>query len=164
MAAGNVLYAWTAIDGRPPPADYAVLGVRNAQDVLSFADAALTYTWFRGVLPDDYGGGSLAADVYWTPASATTGVVRWRGNLQRQQEGGASVDSNVTGPDVAATGTANAAAGVKTKTSLTFTAPVGTNALLAGEPFRLIVVREGADAADTMAGAAELTEVKLREA
>lgn len=163
MATGNVLCRFNAPSDGAPSSNYATLDTRNAHPVLDFDASTEESIYWEDVLPDNYGGGGLTADIYWMATSATSGDVKWGGSVERRAAAGDDQDADSFATEQTATGTANATSGVIVKTSIAFTSGANMDSLAAGEPFRFKLARKAADAADTMTGDAEVLAVVIRE-
>jgi len=109
---------------------------------------------------ESYSGGGLTVDLYWSAATPiTSGDVKWSAAIER---GNTDTDAASFATAGTATSTTNAASGIKTKT-ITFTDGAAMDSLGANEEYRLKIARVAADAADTMAGDAELHGVAVYE-
>lgn len=162
MASGNSLVSFVPADNEPPTANYATLDVRNGHPVLDFDAATEEAAIFTAVLPRHYAGGGLTIYLHWLATSAVAGDSKWGGSIERATAGGDDLDADSFDAEQTATGTANAVSGVVTTTQIAFT-NAQIDGLLVGEAFRLKLARKAADAADTMAGDAELLAVEIKE-
>jgi hypothetical protein len=163
MASGDSLVAFVATDNHPPGSNIATPDVRNTHPVLDFDASSQEGAIFSSVLPRHYGGGGVTARLFWMASSATSGNVRWRVRLERHQANTDDLDADsFAGTGVLATAAAPGTSGQVQQTDLAISGS-DLDAIAAGESFRLEVVRVAADAADTMAGDAELLAVELRE-
>jgi hypothetical protein len=160
MAIGDTLAAWGPPAAIPPSSGYATLDVRNGHVVLDFDAAADEAAIFEGVYPAHYGGGDLRIELLWAATSATSGNVKWLASLENTSD--ADIDADAFGSAASGTAATSGTSGALTKTSLNVTA-ANAGSPLAGEAFRLKVVRDADDAADTMTGDAELIAVHLHE-
>lgn len=162
MASGDTMFVSVTGDSEPPASGYAQIDTRNAILVLAFDAATQEAAVFRGALPSTYGGGGVNVNLYWMGATATTGDVKWDAAWERGNENNNDFDSDNFGTATAGTTTTNATSGKTAKTTLAIShANMGSPA--AGDPFRLRVRRVAADAADTMAGDAQLKELTVTE-
>jgi hypothetical protein len=162
MASGNTLVIFTPAANEPPASNFATLDVRNGILVLDFDASTEESAIFRAALPSQYSGGGITIDLYWMATSATANDAKWGASFERGNEGNNDHDADAFGTESTATGTANATSGRKTKTTLTIShANMGSPS--AGDPFRLKIARKAADAADTMTGDAELSEIHVKE-
>lgn len=139
------------------------LGLRNNHPTLDFDAATDEAVNFEGVLPAHYAGNGIAVVLDWVAASATTGDVKWNVDIERQNAGTFNVDTDSFATAKTATTTTNGTNGVVNHTTISFSNSE-IDGLLAGEVFRLRVTRDANDAADTMAGDAQLRKVILTEA
>ena len=155
---------WTAPQGYPPAASYATFDTRNSIPVLDFDAAVDESVIFAGRLPSTYAGGGITVDIYWMATSATSGTCRWLAAWEREDlatDHDANAFAAVQGTGGAAPGTS----GFAQKTSIAFTNGAQMDSTAAGEPFRLLVTRDGdgSTGTDDMAGDAELMYVAVRE-
>src|SRR5687768_956206 len=157
MASGDTLAIWGPAAALPPASGYATLDVRGSHLVLDFDAAADESSIFAAVYPGHYGGGDLAIDLLWAATTATSGNVRWLVALENSTD--TDMDADGFGTATAATAATSATSGMLTKTTLTITA-ANAGSPVAGEALRLKVTRDADDAADTMAGDAELWAVQ----
>jgi len=151
--------SWTAREGVPPDSGFATQDVRNAHTTVVFSDGATETIFFEGVMPESYDGTSLDVQIAWTGVP-TTGAVRW-GAAFEDIDAATDIDVDSFEPNQLATSTTAATSGIRTLTTITFTSGQADGPV-AGQPFRLRIQRIGADAADTMAGDAELLTVQVR--
>ncbi len=161
MASGDTLAIWGPVAAMPPSSGYATLDVRNNHVVLDFDAAADESSIFACVYPAHYSGGDLTIDLFWAATTATSGNVRWQVAVENSTD--TDIDADGFGTATAATAATSATSGLLTKTTLTVSA-ANAGAPAAGEALRLKVIRDADDAADTMAGDAELWAIQLREA
>jgi len=162
-----VNYIWlTAIDGYAPAASAAsesIVSITNRKiKTISFADNSTTYYEFQFVWPPGYGGGTLTATIIWTTASGTAGSRDCRWQIELASVGQADSLKAAWGTAVLETGSyGGGSTDYKNETTAVSGAitPSGTPA--AGEMGYMRVARIGADADDTLGGAALLIAVKL---
>jgi len=161
--AAKPFLVFTAFDNVSPTTSvYPTLDIRNNHPVLDFDDSVAEFAAFESVLSPDYAGGGLTVEIYWTATSATTGDVKWSVAFERQDIG-TDLDANSFAAYQTATTTTSATNGALVKTTITFTDGAQMDSLAAGEAFRVEVVRDATNAADTMVGDAELLRVVVRE-
>lgn len=164
MPSGNSLVAFGAADNHPPATLYAVPDVRNSHPCLDFDAATAWDACFEAVLPRHYSGLGLTLVLAWMAATATSGNVMWKASIERLDAGGQDLDSDgFATAQAAAAAAANAASGVLTYTTITFSAGANMDSLAIGEAFRLRVTRDAANGSDTMTGYAQLVSAELRE-
>ncbi|TWT90998.1 hypothetical protein Mal64_13970 [Pseudobythopirellula maris] len=168
MAQSDTLAIYDALAARLPADDHASIDLRNGNVVLDFAEGEDKSVDYSGVLPSNYGGGELKAILTWAATTATSGAVLWGAAFERRSLDDASLgafdlDSDALSDPVTGASAAPSEAGDLVQCELTLGA---AETLLphAGEPYRLRVSRLGTDAADTLAGDAELLAVELKEA
>ncbi len=162
MASGDTLVTFAALDGEPPSSNHATLDLRNLHPVLDFDTTTQETAFFTGVMPTQYGGGSVSVRLHWAATSATSGTIGWVVAFERMADGGHDIDAD----DFASDQTITAAAvpgtsGIIKRTSVTVTAG-NADSIVAGDVFRLRVRRDVAN--DNAAGDAELIAVEIREA
>jgi hypothetical protein len=162
MASGNSLLAFLPGSSAPPASNYATEDTRNDILVLDFDASTEESVYFSGVLPSQYAGGGITIDLFWMATSATSGDVKWGASYEENDANNNDLDASTFGTESTGTGTANAASGKLTKTTVTIShANMGSPA--ASDAFRLKIARKAADAADTMTGDAELRAVHVKE-
>src|SRR3990167_6658552 len=109
-------------------------------------------------IPDDYNGGTVTLDIFWT-STLTTGDVVF--DFDYRAIGGndtESLDQTTYQESLTGTDTAPSAANERQKITLTITAAN----LAADDTLEFFFGRDGADAADTLAGSALVHEVILK--
>lgn len=162
MASGDTLAILRPFAGEPPSATFAVQNVRNQHPVLEFDAATAWAVRWTSFLPANYAGGGITVIVLWIAATATTGNVKWNAAVERMVGAAQNLNSDSFATAQTATGAANGTSGVETSTSIALTNSQ-IDGLLVGEDFRLELKRDAADAADTMAGNAQVVLVVLKE-
>jgi hypothetical protein len=162
MASGNTLFTLMPTDNEPPATVYATLDSRNGHPVLDFDPALNEAGIFTCVLPSNYGGGGLTADILWLESTATSGDVVLGVAVEKDAAGGQNFDSDNFGTESTTTGTTNGTSGIPTKTTVTVThANMGSPS--AGDQVRVRVRRVGSNGSDTMTGDLELSSVHGKE-
>lgn len=150
---------FNALNNQPLASNYATLDTRNNIPVLDFDDTTEESAVFLGIIPEAASLGSgLIVKIHWTATSATSGDCRWGAQIQRNTT---DLDSDSFDTATEGTSTTNGTSGIITVTSLTLT---NIDSVAAGDSFRLKIYRDVTDAADTMAGDAELVAVEVRSA
>jgi hypothetical protein len=149
-----------ALDNMPVAANYAVFTVRNNNPLLAFNDTTPYTAMFAGIVPQGASLGSgLVITLRWIAASATSGNVVWKAQIDRAS--GASGDNiTVDSFDAAASVTTacNATNGKLVTSTITLTT---LDSLAAEDGFRLQIIRDAANASDTMVGDAQLYQVEV---
>jgi len=162
MASGDTLYQFFPSDNEPPSSSFATLDLRNAHPVLDFDAGADEAAVFTGLLPRTYAGGGLTVRLHWMATSAVAGDVKWNAQVERDDTG-TDLDADSFAAAQTTTTTTGATSGAPNVTQITFTDGAQMDSLAVGEPFRLKITRDADDAADTMAGDAELLAVEIKE-
>ena len=151
-------------DGHAPSAS-AASQVLTAADVrvLEFADA-VTETWYwQDTLPNNWGGGDLAVEIWFAGDAGAAGNVVWEVAFERHED---STPFNIAVSSFAAAQQVIAAgSGVVddlVMDTIVFTA-AQIDGLQAGEQFRLRLQRIGADVSDTFAGNARVLAVVIKD-
>jgi hypothetical protein len=147
----------------PPASGFATFDTRNRHVVADFDAAVAESAVFPGFLSRNYTGKGITATIVWLATSATSGNVRWTAAFERHQDETTDLDADDFATAKGATGAAPSTSGAPQYTEIAFANGAEIDGLLAGESFRLKVTRDAANAADTMAGDAELLRVELRE-
>ena len=161
MASGDTLVSFTAAASIAPATNSGTFDTRNGRLVLDFDPSTVESTYFRGVLPSAYAGGTLDIKIHWMTAS-TSGNCRWEAQFERLEAGGPDQDSDDFQAAVAVDSAANATSGKSTLATITLTA---LDSAVAGDPFRLKIKRDAAHANDTINSFdVELTDVEVKEA
>ena len=162
MASGNSLAEWTALSAETPASNYGSLAVVNNQAVLEFDAATDETVYFSGVLPAQYGGGGLTVSLVWTSATATSGNCVWDVAVERQ-EAGHAIGADAFAAQQSVTDASPGTAGNLEYATIAFTNGAQMDSLAVNERFRLSVMRDANEGADTMTGDARLVAVFLRE-
>jgi len=150
---------FTPRDNQPPATAFATLDTRNSIALLDFDTATEEAAIFVGVIPEAAVLTSgITVSITWTAATATSGDCRWGAQWMRCNT---DIDSDSFDTATEATTTTSGTSGIPSVTSITCTS---IDSLAVGEMYRLKIYRDTADAADTMAGDAELLTVEVRTA
>jgi hypothetical protein len=165
MASENTLATFVPLQNEPPATAFATLDMRNNHPVLDFDGAADEEAVFTGVLPRHYAGSGLTVYLHVAFSSATSGSAYWQAAIERMDDGTLDTDADSFAAFVGAAGNPNAASGVMTLVTLTFTAGAAMDSLAAGEMFRLKVHRDadGTAGTDDVASDAELFGIEIKE-
>jgi hypothetical protein len=150
---------FTPRDNQPPVSAFATLDTRNSMTVLDFDPAIEESAVFCNVVME----GSvltsgLLVRISWAATTATSGDCRWGVQWMRCNT---DIDADSYDTATLVTTTTNATSGVTNLTAITCTAIDG---LTVGDTFRLRIYRDATNAADTMAGDAEILSVEVRTA
>ena len=167
MASGDTLLILTPHSADlPTTGDVPVPDVRNDHPMLAF-DAALDgVVNFPIVMPRHYAGTTgVTVTIYWTAATATSGVTVWSLAWERHEDDAFDLDADgfATAKTVDATA-ATTNAGEMDYATIAFTDGAEIDSIAVGESGRLQLKRLGStDGDDTMAGDAELHRIEIRE-
>jgi len=150
---------FTPRDNQPPATNFATLDTRNSIALLDFDTATEEAAIFVRTIPE---GAILTSGITvritWTAATATSGACRWGAQWMRCNT---DIDSDSFDTAAEVTTTTNGVSGVPNVTSIPCSAIDGVTV---GDMYRLRIYRDTGDAADTMAGDAELLTVEVRTA
>jgi len=150
---------FTPRDNQPPATNFATLDTRNSIACLDFDTATEEAAIFVSIIPEAAILTScITVRIIWTAATATSGDWRWGAQWMRCNT---DIDTDSFDTATEVTTTTNATSGVPNVTSITCTAIDGVTV---GDMYRLKIYRDTTDAADTMAGDAELLTVEVRTA
>lgn len=164
MASGNSMGYFLPSNGEPPSSLFALPNIRNGILVAEFDPTTEWSLIFRGVLPRSYSGGGLTVTVHWMASSATSNVTVWGGSFERDNANNHDLDSDAFATEQTANGTANGTSGKITSTAITFAdGATAMDSLAGGDPYRFKLARKAADGSDTMAGAAQLVAIEIKE-
>lgn len=156
----KTLKQWSALDNQPPASNYATFNTRNAIALLEFDAAADEAAIFIGFIPEgaDFTTG-ISVRISCAAASAASGDYVLTTSFEKC-DGDLDTDSFATG--VSATTTTNGNNGTPTTTVIDHSSSE-IDGLVAGDMFRLRVVRTGTDGADTMTGDLQLFTVEIQQ-
>ena len=175
MASGDTLIVFTALANEPPATNFATVDLRNSHLVLDFDNTTAESAVFGAVLPRHYAGGGITVTLLWmaggaallgdlmTPTPLATGNVKWNAQFERHQVATDDLDADSFAAAQTVTSAAPSTDGALQSTSIPFTNGAQMDSLAVGESFRIKVIRDAADGADTMTGDAELLRIELRE-
>ena len=150
---------YTPRDNQPPASAFATLDTRNSVACLDFDTATEESAIFVGVIPEAAVLTSgITVRITWAASTATSGDCRWGAAWMRCNT---DIDSDSFDTATEATTTTSGTSGIPSVTSITCTT---IDSLAVGEMYRLKIYRDTGDAADTMAGDAELLTVEVRTA
>jgi len=170
----NVFQAFTGIDaiygainGQTGIANTAV---RNKRVTLTFSDTAAAAAdnqniVFASTIPDYYDSAtkSLAVRIDWAAAvGVVAGSVKWNAAWERANLLGLDIDTESFAAAKSVTTATSAVSGQLSRTTITFTS-AEADGLLAGEDYRLQIVRDANAAGDTLVGLASLLNVSIVE-
>jgi hypothetical protein len=168
LSARDLAIPWQIVFGaqaaESPTASFATFDVRgNGHVVLDFDASTDEYMWFRGFLPAGYAGGGVNVTLIWAATSATSGNVVWATSFEAIHVGGHDIDAEAIGTVMFATAATDSVSGDTTATTIAHAHGAEMDSPAAGSMFRLKVMRDANDGADTMTGDAELLMVVITE-
>lgn len=144
-------------DNNGPTSAFATSGSRNAIQILEFDAASNESAVFVSMVPSGIPLLSgITSRIVWMASSATANNVRWSVQFEKM-----NTDMDADSFDVATSGTstANGTAGIPSILAINSTSIDG---LRDGDPYRVKLTRVASDAADTMAGDAQLIMLELQ--
>lgn len=148
------------MDAELPASAPAVMATRNNHKLLGFNDTTLNSAYWIGTLPPQYlSTDTLSVRVSWAAATATTGNVVWLVAIERLDTG-TDIDADSFATAQTATTATLGTSGFTQRTTITFT-NAQADTIVAGEPFRIRVQRDAANASDTMTGDAQVRIVEI---
>lgn len=159
--ANRTLAYFTPLQAEMPSSSAASFNTRNNHPIMDFDDASTESAIFTGFIPQEYNVGSIVVSIYFT-ATATTGNVRWEVAVEHigaDQD----LDSDGFATAIAQTQAIGGTSGVPAVVNITLT-NAGADSITAGDFYRLKISRDGANAADTMSGDAQVSLVVIKEA
>lgn len=163
MASGDSLNIFSPGHVEPLSGSWALYDLRNYHPILTFEDTNDTQAVFSSILPQAYDGGGVTVYIHWAAETATTGDVRWDVAFERVGENVLDIDGDSFASAQSVTATASGVAGRIDIASVSFTDGAQMDSLAAGEGFRLKIIRDANNVADTMADDAQLRWVEVRE-
>lgn len=163
MASGQTLLVFSAQSGVPHLTTPPQLDTRNGHVVWDFDAAINEILDFESVLPRNYNGAGLTVALIWSATTATTGAARWLVSFERHQADVTDIDADSFAAAQAVNATTAAINGARSYDEVPFTDGAQIDGLAAGESFRMRVVRDATNVADTMVGDAELARIEIRE-
>ena len=158
---GEVQMTFSPQAAKLPSSNYAQIDGGENNWRLLFDDSTDESAVWQDVLDDDYGGGTLYVDIYFTMTSATSGSVVWNVQIMAVTPGDTE-DVNADGYDAVNSVTVSvpSTAGHLAKATVTLT---NADGISAGDYFRLKLTRDADNANDDATGDAEVIGIVLRE-
>ena len=153
----DTLVRFGATSSVPPSASFATFDTRNDFTVLDFGDSTVaSKSIFIDTMPYDYDNGAFTVYIHYSATSATSGDVVW--DVQFERVGSGSQDIDTGGWNTANTATCAVpnTSGKVSICSIAFTR-AEADGISKGELFRMRVIRDTTDAADTVTA----TDVEL---
>jgi hypothetical protein len=170
MATGDIIASFEPYESRPTSTNYAWRDeLTNLTPVLVY-DASTLYTAvFARAMPSNYSGVTgITVLINWTSRTGTTGNVVWKVQFQRLVPGTTAIGTDTFDTAdaqtviAAAPGTAGLTAGIMVQSTITFTTSQAA-AIVKGDIFLVSVIRDAANASDTMSGDALLQSIILKD-
>lgn len=169
MATGDTLLTFTPLAAEMPASGRASFDTRNQHPVIDFDSSIEESAIFSGVLPLGYDGGGLTVTLVWAASTASPGgdaaahCVRWAIAVERLDSGSTNLDQNSFAGLQSVLAAPAATSGQLQHTHIALAEGASIDHLAAGEPFRLMIIRQAARPDDAMSGDAELRFVIVRE-
>lgn len=162
MASGNTLVVFTPNGAEFPASNYATLDTRNNHPCLDYDTTTAETAYWTAVMPQSYSDTTgVTVYVHWAATSATSGTIGWLIAFERNADG-SSVTSDSFGSDQTITAvTVPGTAGLLDVTSVAITKGANMDSVVAGDMFRLRVIRDVSN--DSASGDAEVYAVEIRE-
>lgn len=160
MASGDTLLGLIALSGVPPTANAASLGLRNNHPLWEFDGGSAEQMVFSAIMPQSYDGGGVSVFL-WVAVDGTGGDLDF--DVEFERGTGQDIDADSFAAPQSTDGTAvPGTSGVRVQIEITFTDGAQMDSVVAGDPFRIRVTRQGGD--DTNNDDAQLLEIEIREA
>lgn len=160
MASGDTLIGLNALSGVPPTANAASFGLRNNQPLWEFDGSAAEQMVFSDVMPQAYDGGGVSVFL-WVTVDGTGGDLDF--DVEFERGTGQDIDADSFAAAQSTDGTAvPGTSGVRVQIEIAFTDGAQMDSVVAGDPFRIRVTRQGGD--DTNNDDAQMLEIEIREA
>lgn len=163
MASGDTLIVFTPLHNQPPSANAATIDLRNQHPILDFDDTTDETAMFGSVLPRNYAGGGVTCLIIWLASTAVVNEVVWDIAWERHQDDAFDLDGDGFAAAQSVTATCANASGEPAYDTIAFNNGGQMDNLVAGESFRLKIVRDANNVADDMVGDAELLRIEIRE-
>lgn len=160
MASGDTLLILTPLSNEPPSAAYATLDIRNEHPVLDFGDSDTEEAVFTAILPRSYAGGGLTVYIHFTMSIALSGNVVWTVAIERIHST-QSIDDIGFAAAQSHLETVPGVNGYPDIAEITLADGAEIDSLVAGEPFRIRICRDGGS--DSSSGDAELFAIEIKE-
>lgn len=162
MASGNSLLFCSPLANEPPASNGATFNNRNARPICEYDPTTDQSSLFTFDLPLHYSAGGITVTLKWAADTATSGDVKWGASFERNLLGTDTVAADSFATQKTVTTTCPGTAGIITSSVIAFS-NAEIDGMLAGEMGRIMVRRIASDAADTMAGKAQIIGVGLKE-
>ena len=148
----------------------AEIDVRNRRPILTFADTAAApaddeQIVFAAVMSTDFDPATkdLEVRIDWAaPAAVVVGDVKWDVAFERIEQDATDIDADSFAADKSVVDTAPGTTGFTSRAVISFTS-AEADGLLAGEDYRLQVIRDANDGTDTLVGDADIIRVSIVE-
>ncbi len=163
MASGNTLVCLFPNDNEPPASNFATFDTRNAHPVLDFDAGTDETAQFTAIMPSNYAGGGVTVVLQWAASTATTGNVVWAVSFEDIGDETQNIGSDGFASAQSVTAAAPGTSGLVQYSSVAFTNGAQMDSVVAGDLFRIRVVRDADNVNDTMTGDAELVGLEIRE-
>ncbi len=127
--------------------------------LIAFPDNNNTWVYFEGVVSQSYVGGFAVLDLFWV-APAVVGNVVWYVAFERDNALGQNLNVDSFAPELQVISVAPPVSGLIQKATLVFN-NANLDGVVAGDPFRFRVRRDGGFVFDSLVGDAQLFRVAL---
>lgn len=161
MASGDSLQLWNpaALCNVAPAANPATFDMRNRHPSLVYAGASAQIGIFHGKMPQQYGGGGVSLLLTVT-VSGVAGDLDF--DVEMERITGLDIDADSFAAAQSTDGTAvPGTAGIPVEITINLSAGAQMDSVVAGDPFRIRVTRQGGDDANN--DNAQLLTVEMLE-
>jgi hypothetical protein len=160
MASGDTLLGFIALSAEPPAANPATFNLRNEHPLWEFDGGSAEQMVFSAVMPQAYDGGGVSVFL-WVAVDGTGGDLDF--DVEFERGTGQDIDADSFAAAQSTDGTAvPGTSGVRVQIEIAFADGAEMDSVVAGDPFRIRVTRQGGDDANN--DDAQLLEAEIREA
>lgn len=162
MASGDTLCIFTPLHNEPPSSNWATLDTRNQHTVLDFDAVTNESAIFKSIMPRHYANGGVTVYIHYSMTSAVANTVDWDVAFERVSDQQQDIDADgFAAVQSADNTTVPGTTGLVDIVSVAFTNGAQMDSVVAGEGFRLKIIRDAAN--DDATGDAELWAVEVKE-
>lgn len=160
MSSGQTVSSFGVQQNEPPASNPATFVVRNGMLVLAFDTTTGEGAVFKGLMPRNYSNTTgVTVYVTWMAQSATTGTIGWTVEFERMVTD-EDADSFAAAQTITAA-TVDGTSGIPSTTNVAVTKGANMDSVVAGDWFRLRIIRDVAN--DNATGDAQLVGVEIKE-